>query len=172
MEHVTSVPQKGFDAVIYWISRIMAATGAFTLGVMMMVTVIDVFGRFFFSRPLEGAFELVGILLVIAGSWGMGYCQLLKGHVRINILTNYFPEKMQGVIMLAAYAIAISMTATITWKTLQRTYAYYHKTLGSVTETLSMPYWPFMFALAVGLGWTCIIFIIDFIKTAVEVIKR
>ena len=172
MEHAISMPQKGFETVIVWISRIMAATGAFTLGVMMLITVIDVFGRFFFSRPLEGAFELVGILLVIAGSWGMGYCQLLKGNVRINILANYFPKIMQGVVMLVAYAIAITMTAIITWETLQRTYAYYHKTLGAVTETLSMPYWPFMFALAMGLGWTCIVFIIDFIRTAVEVIKR
>ena len=74
--------------------------------------------------------------------------------------------------MLVAHAIAIGMTATITWKTLQRTYEYYHKTLGSVTETLSMPYWPFMLALAIGMGWTCIVFIVSFVKTAVEVTKR
>ena len=138
----------------------------------MLVTVIDVCGRYFFNRPLEGAFELVGILLVIAGSWGMGYCQLLKGNVRIDLLTNYFPKIMQGIIMFVAHAIAIGMTATITWKTLQRTWVYYNKTLGSVTETLSMPYWPFMLALAIGMGWTCIVFIIDFVKTAVEVTKR
>jgi TRAP-type C4-dicarboxylate transport system permease small subunit len=172
MARMTKEHQKGPDMVVYWVSKIMASTGALTLGIMMLVTVIDVCGRFFFSRPLQGAFELVGILLVIAGSWGMGYCQLLKGNVRIDLLTNYFPKIMQGIIMLVAHAIAIGMTATITWKTLQRTYDYFTKTLGSVTETLSMPYWPFMLALAIGMGWTCIIFIINFVKTAVEVTKR
>ena len=172
MARITKENQKGPDAVVYWVSKIMAATGALTLGIMMLVTVIDVCGRYFFNRPLDGAFELVGILLVIAASWGMGYCQLLKGNVRIDLLTNYFPKIMRGIVMLVAHAIAIGMTATIGWKTLQRTYEYYHKTLGSVTETLSMPYWPFMLALAIGMGWTCIVLIIDFVKTVVEVIKR
>jgi TRAP-type C4-dicarboxylate transport system permease small subunit len=149
----------------------MAAVGAFTLGAMMLVTVIDVSGRYFFSKPLDGSVELVGILLVIAGSWGLGFCQLLKGHVRINLLTDFFPERIQNIIMLLAYAIAISMTSVITWKTLQRTYLYYHKTLGATTERLSMPYWPFMLALAIGMGWICFIFIIDFIKTLREVFK-
>lgn len=172
MGEMTKEHQKGPESVVYWVSKILAAAGALTLGVMMLVTVIDVCGRFFFSRPLQGAFELVGILLVIAGSWGMGYCQLLKGNVRIDLLSNRFPKIVQNIIMLVAYAIAIGMTSTITWKTLQRTWVYYHKTLGSLTETLAMPYWPFMLALAIGMGWACIILIIDFVKTVAEVIKR
>ena len=171
MEQAKFIPENKFEAVVFWISKIMAAVGAFTLGAMMLVTVIDVSGRYFFSKPLDGSVELVGILLVIAGSWGLGFCQLLKGHVRINLLTDFFPERIQGIIMLLAYAIAISMTSVITWKTLQRTYLYYHKTLGATTERLSMPYWPFMLALAIGMGWVCFIFIIDFIKTLREVFK-
>jgi TRAP-type C4-dicarboxylate transport system permease small subunit len=45
----------------------MAAVAAITLGIMMMVAVVDVCGRFFFTKPLEGSFELGGILLVTAG---------------------------------------------------------------------------------------------------------
>ena len=161
-----------FDTVIMWISRIMAVVAAAVLAVMMMIIVMDVCGRYFFLAPLEGTFELVGILLVIAGSWGMGYCQLLKGNIRINVLFDLFPSRVQSFIYVIAYLIGIATTGMICWRTSLRMHEYFYKQLGATTETLSLPFWPFMLMLAIGFGWVYIIFVIDLYKTFHEAFKR
>lgn len=161
-----------FNTVIMRISMVMAAVAAITLALMMIVAVIDVSGREFFLAPLEGAFELGGILLVIAGSWGMGYCQLKKGNIRISVLTDMFSPRVQALLYILAYIICIAATAIICWQGSLRMYEYIFKELGGVTETLSMPFWPFMLMMAIGFGWVCIIFIIDLFNSFVEVFKR
>lgn len=161
-----------FDTVIMWISRIMAVVSAAVLAVMMIIIVIDVCGRYFFLAPLEGTFELVGILMVIAGSWGMGYCQLLKGNIRINVLFDFFPPIVQSFIYVIAYIIGIAVAGMICWRTSLRMHEYFYKQLGATTETLSLPFWPFMLMLAIGFGWVYIIFIVDLYKTFIKVFKR
>jgi TRAP-type C4-dicarboxylate transport system permease small subunit len=161
-----------FETVVLWISRVMAVVAAVVLALMMMIIVIDVCGRYFFLAPLEGSFELVGILMVIAGSWGMGYCQLQKGNIRINVLSDFFPPMMQSIMYIIAYLIGIVATGMICWRTSLRVHEYFLKQLGGVTDTLSLPIWFFLLMLAMGVGWVCFIFIIDLYKTIVEVVKR
>jgi TRAP-type C4-dicarboxylate transport system permease small subunit len=160
------------NLVILWISRIMAAIAAITLGVMMMITVIDVCGRYFFLAPLKGAFELIGIFLVVAGAFGMGYCQLQDGNIRINVIFDRFPLKGRIILDIIAYVICLVALILICWQGTLRMYDYMFKELGSVTETLSLPFWPFMFAMAFGFGWAAVIFFIDLIKSFIEVFKH
>jgi TRAP-type C4-dicarboxylate transport system permease small subunit len=161
-----------FNLVVLWISRVMAAVAALTLGVMMMVTVIDVTGRYFFLSPLTGAFELIGILLVVAGAFGMGYCQLYDGNIRINVIFDRFPPLGRAILNIVAYIICIAAVGMICWQGSLRMYEYIFRELGGVTETLAMPFWPFMLAMAVGFGWAGVIFVIDLIKTIVEVFSH
>ncbi len=161
-----------FDTVIMWISRVMAVVSAVALAAMMMIVVINVVGRYVFLRPLEGDFELVGLLLVIAGSWGMGYCQLLKGNIRINIIIDLFRPRGQAILNFIAYLICLATAGMICWQTLLRVQEYMNKELGYVTETLSLLFWPFMLMMAIGLGWLCVVFLIDISKTLKEVFRQ
>ncbi len=161
-----------FDAVIGGISKAMAVVSAITLAVMMMITVVDVVGRSFFLHPLKGAFELVGILLVIAASWGMGYCQFLKGHIRIDVLFNGFSARVQAILNVVAYIFGIFAVGMITWQTLLRMHDYIYRELGGVTESLGMPFWPFMLMMAMGFGWFCVLLLIDLYRSLVKVFKR
>jgi len=46
------------NKVIKWVSGVMAAIGASTLGVMMLLSVADVIGRYFFLKPIHGFLNL------------------------------------------------------------------------------------------------------------------
>lgn len=154
------------------ISRVMAVIAAAVLAIMMINTVADVCGRYFFTKPIEGTFELVGIMLVIAGSLGLGYCQLNQGNIRITVLSDLFRPRIQAVIFLVAYIIAAITTGMICWQSALRAWGYIFKTLGGTSVTLGLPFWPFMMLLAIGFGWVCIIFLIDIYITAKEVFKH
>jgi TRAP-type C4-dicarboxylate transport system permease small subunit len=160
------------NSVVLWISRVMAIVASATVGLMALITIIDVCGRFFFDSPLKGTFELVGILLVIAGSWALGYCQLLKMNIRISILTERFPLRVRIVLDIIAYLIGIAVVGLICWQGALRTHEYILKDLGAVTSTLSLPFWPFILLMVVGIGWVGVIFIIDLINSIAELLKR
>lgn len=150
----------------------MAVIAAIVLGIMMVITVIDVCGRNFFLKPVEGTFELVGIMLVIAGCLGLGYCQLNLGNIRITVISDLLRPRGQSIIYLIAYIIAAVTAGMICWQGGLRAWDYIFKELGSIIIALNIPYWPFMMLLAIGFGWACLIFLIDIYLTAKEVFKR
>jgi TRAP-type transport system small permease protein len=161
-----------YNVVVVWISRVMAAVAAVVLGAMMMIGVVDVCGRFFFNKPMEGSFELGGILLVTAGTWGMAYCQMQKSNIRIDVITGRFPKKVQSVFNILAYIFCIVAAGVTTWRTSLMTHEYMVATLGNLTSTLRIPYWPFMLTLAMGFAWLTVIFVYDLIKSIIEVCKK
>ena len=169
---VKKKPPGRFDTVVKWISTVMAIIASITLAIMMMITVIDVTGRFVFLKPLKGAFELTGLLLILAATWGMGYCQRLKGHIRISFLYERFPRRGQALADVLAYSICLSTSVMIVWRTFIRMKEYMFLQLGGVTETLSIPLYPFMLLLALGFGWLCVTFLVDLYKSIIEVIRR
>ena len=154
------------------ISRVMAVIAAVVLGIMMILTVADVCGRNFFLRPIEGTYELVGIMLVIAASLGIGYCQLNLGNIRITVIADILPTRGQNIIYLVAYIIAAVCCAMICWQSGIRAWDYIFKQFGGIIVTLRVPLWPFMMLLAVGFGWACLIFLFDIYLTAKEVFRR
>lgn len=158
--------------VILWISRVMAVIAAVVLGIMMIITVADVCGRNFFLKPIEGTYELVGIMLVIAGCLGLGYCQLNLGNIRITVISDLLSPRGQSIIYLVAYIIAAVTTSMICWQGGLRAWDYIFKELGGIIIALNLPYWPFMLLLAIGFGWACLIFLIDIYLTAREVFRR
>lgn len=159
-------------SAILKVSRVMAVIAAAVLGIMMINTVADVCGRYFFLSPIEGTFELVGIMLVIAGSLGLGYCQLNKANIRITVLSDLLPYRGQSIVYLIAYIICAVTTGMICWQGALRAWEYIFKELGGTTVTLGLVFWPFMMLLAIGFGWVCLIFLIDIYITAKEVFRH
>jgi TRAP-type C4-dicarboxylate transport system permease small subunit len=150
----------------------MAVIAAVVLGIMMVLTVADVCGRYFFLKPITGTFELIGIMLVIAGCLGLGFCQLNQGNIRITIIADHLPPRGQAIVYSISYAIGAVVSGMICWRGLLRAWDYVFKTLGGVTVTLRMPFWPFMLLLALGFGWLCFILIIDTYLALKEVFRR
>jgi TRAP-type C4-dicarboxylate transport system permease small subunit len=73
---------------------------------------------------------------------------------------------------MISYAIGAVVSGMICWRGLLRAWDYIFKTLGGVSITLRLPYWPFMLLLAIGFGWLCFILLIDTYISAKEVFRR
>lgn len=162
--------------IVLKVSKIMAIIAAVVLAFMMILTVVDVCGREFFLKPVEGTYELIGIMLVIAGCLGMGYCQLNQANIRITVISDLLPPRGQAIIYLIAYVIAAATTGIVAWQGGLRAWKYFLRIiegrLGGILVETQLPYWPFMLLLAIGFGWVCIIFIIDIVLAAKEVFRR
>jgi TRAP-type C4-dicarboxylate transport system permease small subunit len=167
----TQEPKSQFDSIVMKISQILAAVSAVSLFVMMIISVADVAGRYFFLRPINGAFELVGMTLVISATLGVGYCELLKGQIRITVIIDMMKGKTKEIFNILAYILSIAAVGLVSWQAILRVEEYFWATRG-FSDNLAIPYWPFMALMFVGFAWITIVLIIELVKSVGEVIKR
>jgi TRAP-type C4-dicarboxylate transport system permease small subunit len=166
------VSQITFNDAIKWICWVMTAIGAVTLGVMMFYSVADICGRYFFQRPINGTMELVGLLVVVVGCLGLGYCQLLKGNINIDIVTSRFTPRGRAILNICSYLMSIAVCVIVAWQGFMRSNDYLHKTLGGETIILGLRLWPFMLFFSICFTWVTFIFILDLINAFREVFKH
>jgi len=162
----------GFHPAIVWTCRSMTAIGAVVLAIMMFLSVADICGRFFFNKPIEGAYEIVSLMVVLVGCLGLGYCQLVKGNIMIDVVTKRLSPRWQAILNVISYLISIAVCGLVCWQISLRMHDYMLKQLGGKTITLGIVLWPFMFIMAVCFAWVTVIFCIDLYHSFREVLKR
>jgi TRAP-type C4-dicarboxylate transport system permease small subunit len=157
--------------IIFGLSKVMAFIAAFSLLSMMMLTVIDVSGRYFFKLPLNGAWEIIGLMLVCVGSWGLAHCQVEKEHIRVTFLLERLPHKMQIPFRVLAYLTGIASFIVLSINALKVAIRYI-TTQGNMTDTLHIPYFPFMLIMAFGAAVLVLVLVLDLVRSLMEVSNR
>lgn len=153
-------------------NKIMVYIASTALFGMMMVTVVDVVGRYAFNHPIKGAYELVGFLLVVAGPWAIAYCQLQKAHVRVDFLFQRFPQKMRIFLTSFTYLVGLAAFSVLTWRVVLLGNYYLSLTTGNRTDTLGIPIFPFVILLAIGTGMMALVLLFDLAHSLSGVKRR
>ncbi len=153
-------------------NKIMVYVAAVALFGMMMVTTLDVFGRYFLNSPITGAYELVGILLAMAGTWSIGYAQIKKGHIRVDFLWRRFPRRGQLILDTLACFIGLIAFSVLTWRLIDLAGYFLTLTKGNATDTLGIPLFPFVVITAIGTGMLALVLLFDLINSLIEVKRR
>ena len=161
-----------FHSVVAMISKWLCVVSAVALAAMMLSTTIDVVGRAIFNAPLKGDYEFVGLMLIVAATFGLGWCQILKGHIRIPLFYDMFPRTGKMVLDILAYLCCLIAGVLIFWQVLLLAFDYLNMSTGNISETLKWPFAPFMFMLSFGFGWYSFITALDLYNFVREVIKR
>ena len=162
---------SNLEATVMQISKIMAIIAAIVLGAMMLLTVADVAGRYFFNYPINGAWEMIGFLLVCAGTWGLAFCQKQKAHIRVTVLSDLFPLRGRAIIDSIAHLFGVVAFTVICWRSVLLT-AKYAVEKGHITDTLKIPYYPFTIIMAIGTGLLALMLLIHLIHSLVEIARK
>ncbi len=169
--NLMKVPLKT-ESVVYSINRVAAIMAAFVLAAMMLLTVADVCGRYFFNSPIKGTWEIIGFLLICAGTWGLGYCQMQRGHISITIILQRFPRRLQALMLSFTYLVGLAGFSLLCWRMFLLAHKYATTMKGYVSDTLEIPLYPFMFALSIGAGLIALILIIDLVHSSINVVRK
>ncbi|MBN1189972.1 MAG: TRAP transporter small permease [Dehalococcoidales bacterium] len=153
------------------ISKVLCFISATALGVMMFVSIADVIGRGF-MHPIKGIFEMVGLLMVIAGSLGLGYCQLVKGNIMINLVTSRLKPRWQAVIFSVSLFASIAVCILVCWQVGARMMENTSNGPAGLTIDLRWPVWPFMLLMVIGFAWATVVFFTDFLNSVKGVFKK
>jgi len=161
VQHSDSKSRSEKREVIF--GRGMAAVSAVALCLIMLISTADVVGRYFFLAPINGASELVAMLLVVGATFGWGYCELRNGHIRITVFTEHLP-KMTKQFNIFTYIVCIITTGLLAWRSGLQFWDYLFRTRGHLSDLIKIPYWPFMLLQTIAMAWLFIVFIIRLVK--------
>ena len=146
------------NGILIWIA------GIFLLA-MILLTCSNIFLRLVWT-PVKGTFELMGFFGAIVTAFALGYTQIKRGHIGIDILVSQFSTKTQRILNSINYFICmvffgiagwqVAKWATILWKT------------GEVTETLRIIFYPFTYGVALGCLILTLVLFVDLLKVLIE----
>lgn len=139
---------------------LLSIAGLFLLA-MMLLTCSNIVLRMVWV-PVKGAFELMGFFGAVLTTFSLGYTQIQKGHILVDILTIRFPARVQNAINLVGHFISMAFFILVAWQI--TTWASTLRTTGEVTETLRIIYYPFTYAAAFGCAVLALVFLVDFLK--------
>ncbi len=132
----------------------MLIAGAF-MAAMILITCANIFLRIVWV-PIKGTFELMGFFGAVATAFVLGYTQMKKAHISVDILVNRFSQRIRKVFDGINYSICMIFFAVLGWQ-ICRLATTIWKT-GEVTETLRIIYYPFTYGVAFGCfcsPWRC-----------------
>jgi len=132
--------RPGFPSrALHTTSNLFAIGGGFVLLAIAMMTVASIFGRFFFSSPVPGDFELVEIGCAIAIFTFLPYCQLHHG----NIVVDFFTQRVHSITRSRMDSIGSLIygviAALLTWRLTLGGYDMYR--YGEETMILGLSRW-------------------------------
>lgn len=147
------------------LSTYFAFIGAFSLFIMMCLTIADVAGRYLFNKPILGAFELTEFLILILIFSFLGYTQTKKSHISVDLFMMFFPEKLKIYIEVINHLACLAIMILITWMGFEKAFEMIHT--GESSPNLALPTYPFVFFLVLG----CAVMCVEFVKDIFQILK-
>ena len=145
------------NQVLLWIA------GLFLLA-MITITAANIVIRFFWL-PIRGTFELMGYFGAVVTAFALGYTQIKRGHIAVDIVVLKFSEKTQRYLHAVNHLICMVFFIIVTRQVFK--YASILWETGEVTETLQIVYYPFTYAVALGSLIMAFTFFVDFLKSLI-----
>ena len=136
-----------FEKFTLRVSQFFAWISGSAVIVMMLLIVINGIKRSF-STPILGTTEIVGWLAAISVSFALGYTQIHRGHVDIDLLVAKFPKGLQKVLRITIAFLSLGFFSIVGWQLFH--YAFSLSANHNVSQTLGVVYYPFVILSALG----------------------
>jgi len=97
----------------------MAMAGGAVLVALVTVTVVSIVGRsliFAGLGPIPGDFELVEAGTAFSVFAFLGFCQLRRGHVSVDLFLSRAGPRVNGIIDVIANLLMTAAAAVVTWR--------------------------------------------------------
>ena len=136
----------------------LSAVSSAVLFAMMLVTAVDVAGRYVLNLPLPGGFEMTEMMLAALIYCGLPIVSLRRGHIVIDTLDPFFPRPLKRGLDIVADLACFVTLAGIGWLIFRR--AARVAEYGDTTNVLKLPLAPVAYLLAAMIGIAALIHLI------------
>lgn len=153
---------KTVDRYIVALTKILFYIAGAGLVGMLVLIVADVIGIKVLSKPVPGGIEIVAFLAVVAIAFSVAYTQVMRGHVAVDFIVERFPRRAKLVIDSLMLLFCVGLLAVMSYYSFK--YAGKLRSTGEVSMTQKIPFYPFVYGMAV-----C--FVVMFLVMARDLLK-
>ena len=149
-----------------WLDRTLGAAAALLLFCLMMVTTVDVVGRYIFNWPLRGGFEITELLLLTLIFAGLPLVSRADEHVTMDFVDAALKpgarRLLRRLVDIFCGIIIVGLAYRV-WLRADKIAEY-----GDTTEVLRILVSPFVYFMAIMVGITGIVHLIKAFWPAAE----
>jgi TRAP-type C4-dicarboxylate transport system permease small subunit len=98
-----------------WVDSSFATISAVMILFLMLITTVDSFGRSFFNHPFVGVFEVSRFAMAWIGFLALGYVQMRRAHITINLIKGWLKPKAEAVIDFFMMCLSLGTTLMLGW---------------------------------------------------------
>ena len=152
------------ESILKFIVTIASFLAGIALICLMLVTAADVILRSLFSIAVVGSNELSTAIMICAGFLGLAWCAFNDNHIKVELLVCQFPVKVQKYFYEFNYFLVLVISLFISVESFNG--AIDVKSLGSVSQLLRIPQYPFYLVTSFAyllMAITALFFLIKFI---------
>jgi TRAP-type transport system small permease protein len=131
-------------------AQLRLACGA--LIVLMMVTVLDVFLRYVFNRPIRGSYDIVECMLLIFVFHGMAAGFFGRRNIAIDLIDTFAGARAVALLIRLADVLSVVVLLLIFWAMLNPAMQIYQ--YGDIKLELRLPIYLMWIAALLGLAGT------------------
>lgn len=128
--------------VTTWLAR----AGAGGLAIIMVLTFCDVIGRYVFNAPIVGTVEVTELLMGMMVYLGVGFTTHARGHIRVDIVIDRLPPRVQAVLDALTLTISIVLVSVVCWHLWIKAGETVDK--NDLTQIWEWPVWPAAYVMA------------------------
>lgn len=161
---------KSIIKVIHKIGEFMGHLSGIVIFVTMLFMTADVVLRYVFKSPITGDIELVELAMVIMVFTSIPHTQVVKGHVAVDIITNFIPRKLNDVFSVIVYLLSTVLMFLVC----RANFAQVMKVKSSMleTSTLHIPMYPFYFIVSICLCVYTLCMVCDVIAAIMDLFSK
>ncbi len=150
------------EKISVFLSRSLSWIGGVFLVGMIVLTCGNIVFRLVWV-PIRGTFELMGYFGAIVTAFALGYTQMKRGHIAVDVLVNSFSVKRRKVVDTINYTVCFLFFGVAAWQIAIKATTLMNT--GEITETLRIIYYPFTYGVALGCAVLSLVLFTDLIKS-------
>ena len=144
-----------FDAV----THVLNWVGYVSLAGLIMITFVDVTGRYLINKPLQGSLEISELAMAVLGAFALLYTTTQRGHISVDLFFVRFSRRTQKAVNCAGALLGFA-----TWGIISYRVYLLGRHIQETRETsslLGIPISPFQFVFALGLALFALALLIE-----------
>jgi TRAP-type C4-dicarboxylate transport system permease small subunit len=136
------------------------------MGLMTLLTVVDVFMRYVFNAPITGATEVSELMMVVLVFPALAWIALERSHIRVDLLVVKWPRRVQLMVEIVTLLLALGTYVIITWQSFLESME-----VREATSLLEVPEAPFHWVMTLGFAILCLAIISLMVENVTAIIK-
>jgi TRAP-type C4-dicarboxylate transport system permease small subunit len=154
-------PVAGLERASRWVNRALSAAAGLALAALMAFTALDVVMRAM-GQPLAGSVEIIGWLAAAAMALALGDVQIHRGHVAVTLLSERLSSRKSALLEVVNSFVALLLFGASSVVLLR--YGMTLQDTGSLSETLKVVVYPWVYVVAIGFAGLTLALLIDLLR--------